>query len=219
MANSTDPSLVIVDDDAAFRRTLRRAMERRGFQVTDLASGSAADDTIDRTRPDAAVFELRLGHGSGLDLTRRLRALRPDARILILTGFGSVESAVAAAKIGVTDFLAKPANAIVIEAVLAARPRHYLATHTFPNPEEQELNYLLTMFEQHDRNMSETARAIGMHRRTLQRILRRHGIAPSHAVTEDPPSRMKRLKRMVKLWRRLLEGPDFDLSQGAAPAE
>jgi two-component system response regulator RegA len=219
MTHRTGPSLVIVDDDAAFRRTLRRAMERRGFLVTDLPSGCAAEEALDRIRPDAAVFELRLGHGSGLDLTRRLRALRPDARILILTGFGSVESAVAAAKTGVTDFLAKPANAVVIEAVLAARPRHYLTTHTFPNPEEQELNYLLTMFEQHDRNMSETARAIGMHRRTLQRILRRHGIAPSHAVAEDPPSRLKRMKRMVKLWRRLLEGPDYKLPEGAAPAE
>jgi two-component system, response regulator RegA len=210
--------LLIVDDDPAFRRTLKRAMERRGFEVTAEGSGDAALAAIDRGGFQTAIFEMRHQMTTGLALTERLRAVNPDARILILTGYGSVETAVAAAKLGVTDYLAKPARADVIEAVLSHQPRHTLASHTFLRPEEQEFNYLLTMFEQHDRNMSETARAIGMHRRTLQRILRRHGIAPTAAPKDEPVNELRRLRRLVKLWRRLLEGPDYDVSMGGASA-
>ena len=219
MTHPIAPVLILIDDDAAFRRTLKRAMERRGFAVHEFSSGAGALAAIDRLKPNMAVFEMCLANGSGLELTERLRAVCPEARILILTGYGSVETAVTAAKLGVTDYLAKPANATVIEAVLSDRPRQQLAAHTFLRPEEQEFNYLLTMFEQHDRNMSETARAIGMHRRTLQRILRRHGIAPTSAPKDEPVNEMRRLRRLVKLWKRLLEGPDYTMPTGASAAE
>ena len=141
MTHPIAPVLILIDDDAAFRRTLKRAMERRGFAVHEFSSGAGALAAIDRLKPNMAVFEMCLANGSGLELTERLRAVCPEARILILTGYGSVETAVTAAKLGVTDYLAKPANATVIEAVLSDRPRQQLAAHTFLRPEEQEFNY------------------------------------------------------------------------------
>ena len=208
MARLMIPTLIVIDDDAPLRRALKRAMERRGFKVREHAPGATALAAIDELKPEAAIVEMRLTEGTVREVIGRLRAANPSVRILVLTGYGSVESAVAAARLGVADYLAKPADATVIEAVLSGRPRQHLASHTFLRPEQQEFNYLLAMFEHHDRNMSETARAIGMHRRTLQRILRRHGVAPTVATKDEPVNEMRRLRRLVKLWRRLLEGGD-----------
>lgn len=199
------PSLLVVDDDAVFARTLARAMERRGYVVSTLSSFAEARAALHRDPPQFAVFDLRLDDGSGLALLEQLTARSPTSRAIILTGYGNVATAVAAAKLGVVDYLAKPADADAIDQALRGPGRQLEPAKTFKRPDEQEFDYLMTMFERHDRNMSETARAIGMHRRTLQRILRRHGIAP--APKSETTSARKRAFRLFRLWRRLLNGP------------
>jgi two-component system response regulator RegA len=204
MTDLQSPSLLLVDDDAVFVRTLARAMDRRGYSVTAVTTFAEGQASIAASPPAYAVFDLRLDTGNGLELLAQLHAARPDARVIILTGYGNVATAVAAAKLGVAEYLAKPTDADAIDSALRTPGRPLTPQQTFKRPDDQEFDYLLTMFERHDRNMSETARAIGMHRRTLQRILRRHGVAP--ADKSEPVSTTRRARRLFRLWRRLVDG-------------
>ncbi len=168
-----DPSLLLVDDDEVFLKRLARAMERRGF-VVDMASSVAAGKALATARPPAyAVIDLRLEDGNGLDVVEVLRAKRPDARIVVLTGYGAIATAVAAVKIGATDYLSKPADAGEVITALLQQDGAGL-----PEPPENPMSadrvrweHIQRVFEQCDRNVSETARRLSMHRRTLQRIL------------------------------------------------
>lgn len=167
--------LLIVDDDERFAQRLARAMEKRDFAV-DVALGVRDGIETARTRPPAyAVVDLRLGDGSGLEVVQALRALKPDTRIIVLTGYGNIATAVAAVKAGATDYLPKPADADQIEAALLAREG------SLPPPPEQPMSvdrlrweHIQRVYEQCDRNVSETARQLRMHRRTLQRILAKY---------------------------------------------
>ncbi len=167
-----DPSLLLVDDDEAFLKRLARAMERRGFQV-EVAGSVAQAITAIGTRPPAyAVVDLRLGDGNGLDVVEKLHERRPDARVIVLTGYGAIASAVAAVKIGAVDYLSKPADAAEVTQALLARGGE------LPQPPENPMSadrvrweHIQRVYEMCDRNVSETARRLGMHRRTLQRIL------------------------------------------------
>ncbi|MBK1636146.1 ActR/PrrA/RegA family redox response regulator transcription factor [Rhodovulum adriaticum] len=178
MADSTeteigdDPSLLIVDDDEPFLRRLSRAMEKRGFEV-ETAETVAAGKAIATGRPPAyAVVDLRLEDGSGLDVVEVLREKRPDAKIVVLTGYGAIATAVAAVKVGATDYLSKPADANDVTAALLSDGE------SLPPPPENPMSadrvrweHIQRVYEQCDRNVSETARRLNMHRRTLQRIL------------------------------------------------
>jgi len=168
-------SLLLVDDDKPLRERLRIAMERRGFKV--LAAESVAEGIkIARSEPpDFAVIDLRLADGSGLDVVAALRAARPDTRIVMLTGYGNIATAVAAIKHGAADYLPKPADADQVEAALLEDKT------ALPPPPEQPMTadrvrweHIQRVFEQCDRNVSETARRLRMHRRTLQRILAKY---------------------------------------------
>jgi two-component system response regulator RegA len=167
-----DASLLIVDDDAAFRNRLARAMEGRGFAVT-LAESVAEGTTAARNAPPAyAVVDLRLEDGNGLDVVEALREKRADTKIVILTGYGAIATAVAAVKAGAVDYLSKPADADDIENALLA-PKE-----AKPPPPENPMSadrvrweHIQRVYELCDRNVSETARRLNMHRRTLQRIL------------------------------------------------
>lgn len=167
-----DPSLLILDDDETFLKRLAKAMEKRGFSV-ETAGSVAAGKAIAVARPPAyAVCDLRLGDGNGLDVVEVLRERRPDARIVVLTGYGAIATAVAAVKIGATDYLAKPADATDITNALLAQEGE------MPPPPENPMSadrvrweHIQRVFEMCDRNVSETARRLSMHRRTLQRIL------------------------------------------------
>lgn len=167
-----DRSLLLVDDDEPFLRRLARAMEKRGFEV-ETADSVAAGKAISTARPPAyAVVDLRLDDGSGLDVVETLRAKRPDARIVVLTGYGAIATAVAAVKIGATDYLSKPADANDITNALLA------TGDELPPPPENPMSadrvrweHIQRVYELCDRNVSETARRLNMHRRTLQRIL------------------------------------------------
>jgi len=167
-----DTSLLVVDDDEAFLRRLARAMEKRGF-VPETAATVEEGKAIAAERPPAyAVIDLRLGDGNGLDVVEILREHRPDSRIVVLTGYGAITTAVAAVKSGAVDYLAKPADANDVMAALLAQPDE------LPPPPENPMSadrvrweHIQRVYELCDRNVSETARRLNMHRRTLQRIL------------------------------------------------
>lgn len=167
-----DRTLLLVDDDEPFVKRLARAMEKRGF-LPETAESVAAGKVIAQTRPPAyAVVDLRLEDGNGLDVVETLREKRPDCRIVVLTGYGAIATAVAAVKIGAIDYLSKPADADEVTNALLSRG------DTMPAPPENPMSadrvrweHIQRVFEMCDRNVSETARRLNMHRRTLQRIL------------------------------------------------
>ncbi|CUH79718.1 Response regulator PrrA [Tritonibacter multivorans] len=167
-----DRSLLLVDDDEPFLRRLAKAMEKRGFAV-ETAGSVAAGQAIATARPPAyAVVDLRLEDGNGLDVVEVLRENRPDSRVVVLTGYGAIATAVAAVKIGATDYLSKPADATDIMNALLANGDE------LPPPPENPMSadrvrweHIQRIYELCDRNVSETARRLNMHRRTLQRIL------------------------------------------------
>ncbi len=167
-----DTSLLLVDDDEPFLRRLAKAMEKRGFSV-ETAGSVAAGKAIATARPPAyAVVDLRLEDGTGLDVVETLRARRPESRIVVLTGYGAIATAVAAVKIGATDYLSKPADAADVMNALLAN------SDELPPPPENPMSadrvrweHIQRVYELCDRNVSETARRLNMHRRTLQRIL------------------------------------------------
>jgi two-component system, response regulator RegA len=198
-------TVLIADNDPVFRRTLERAMERRGHTVASVGTIAEAHHAIVKYRPSHAIVDIRFADGTVIDLLTLLRGQRPAVRAIVLTGSGSVASAVACAKAGAADYLAKPSDADSIEAAMLGGPL-VSAERIYARPDEIEFRYLLTIFEQHHRNMSETARAIGMHRRTLQRILRRRGIAPTTKAALDHPNERQRTRRLYRLWTHLLNG-------------
>lgn len=167
-----DRSLLLVDDDEAFVKRLAKAMEKRGF-VPQTALSVAEGKAIAQSNPPAyAVVDLRLEDGNGLDVVETLREKRPDCRIVVLTGYGAIATAVAAVKIGAIDYLSKPADANDVTHALLAKGE------SLPPPPENPMSadrvrweHIQRVYEMCDRNVSETARRLNMHRRTLQRIL------------------------------------------------
>ncbi len=167
-----DPSLLIVDDDAPFLRRLARAMESRGF-VVDLA-GSVAEGIAKakEAAPAYAVVDLRLGDGTGLDVIEAIRERRSDTRIIVLTGYGNIATAVTAVKLGALDYLAKPADADDVYLALTQRPGEKAEIPENPMSADRiRWEHIQRVYESCERNVSETARRLNMHRRTLQRIL------------------------------------------------
>jgi two-component system response regulator RegA len=167
-----DKTLLIVDDDRPFCDRLARAMGARGFTphvANSVAEGLAA---VQGEAPSFAVIDLKLGDGSGLDVMRALKAKRPDARAIILTGYGAIATAVVAVKLGAFDYLAKPVNADEIIAVLMAERAGHVDSSEHPmSADRVRWEHIQRVYESCDRNVSETARQLNMHRRTLQRIL------------------------------------------------
>lgn len=169
---AADMSLLLVDDDKPFLTRLARAMEGRGYSVRTADSVSAGLAAVDEEAPAFAVIDLRLGDGNGLDVIARLKERRPDARGIVLTGYGNIATAVSAVKLGAFDFLAKPADADEIHAALAAdRDARPLPPENPMSADRVRWEHIQRVYELCNRNVSETARRLGMHRRTLQRIL------------------------------------------------
>jgi two-component system response regulator RegA len=171
----SERTLLIVDDDEPLCQRLARAMERRGFVVQTAESVAAGTRLASERAPAFAVVDLRLGDGSGLDVVKVIRGSRPAARIVMLTGYGNIATAVAAVKAGAVDYLPKPVDADAVERALLATDA------ALPPPPEDPMSadrvrweHIQRVFEQCDRNVSETARRLKMHRRTLQRILGKH---------------------------------------------
>jgi two-component system response regulator RegA len=169
---SGDRSLLIVEDDKSFLVRLARAMETRGFSVATAESVADGLMQVERSAPAFAVVDMRLGDGNGLDVVSALKKRRPDARAIVLTGYGNIASAVNAVKLGAVDYLAKPADADdVIAALLALEGKKAEPPEHPMSADRVRWEHIQRIYELCGRNVSETARRLNMHRRTLQRIL------------------------------------------------
>lgn len=174
---SDDASLLIVDDDEALRASLGRAMARRGFAPVLAGGVGEAVASARAAAPAYAIVDLRLGDGDGLEVVDAIRQSRPDARVVILSGYGNIPTAVAAVKAGAIDYLPKPADADDLEKALTApEGAHAAPPDNAMSADEVRLAHIEKVYLEHGQNISETARRLGMHRRTLQRILTKRGL-------------------------------------------
>jgi two-component system response regulator RegA len=170
-----DGSLLLVEDDAPFLKRLARAMEMRGFKVETAETVSEGIAKAKTRPPKYAVVDLRLGDGSGLDVIEAIRSRRDDSRIVVLTGYGNIATAVTAVKLGALDYLAKPADADEVFAALTRKAGDKVELPENPmSADRVRWEHIQRVYEMCDRNVSETARRLNMHRRTLQRILAKH---------------------------------------------
>ena len=167
-----DNSLLIVDDDNPFRERLARAMEKKGFTVSQAQGVKVGIEAVKSKKPAFAVVDLRLGDGNGLEVVKEIQTSNPESRIIMLTGYGNIPTAVAAIKEGAIDYLAKPADADDVEKALLANPKTKAQPPENPmSADRVKWEHIHRVFELCNRNVSETARRLKMHRRTLQRIL------------------------------------------------
>ena len=167
-----DKSLLIVDDDDPLRGRLARALEKKGFVVKDAKTVENAKEMVKTNPPKFALVDLRLEDGSGLDVVKEINQLRKDSRIVMLTGYGNLPTAVAAVKSGAIDYMAKPVDADDVESALLAGPDSKAKPPENPmSADRVKWEHIHRVFELCNRNVSETARRLKMHRRTLQRIL------------------------------------------------
>jgi two-component system response regulator RegA len=171
-AAAPEKTLLIVDDDKLFLQRVARAMEARGYVVRTADSVAEGVKQAESGAPAYAVIDLRLEDGSGLDVVEELRRRRPDSRVVILTGYGNIATAVTAVKLGAIDYLAKPADADDIDAALTRGPTEKALPPENPmSADRVRWEHIQRVYELCERNVSETARRLNMHRRTLQRIL------------------------------------------------
>ncbi len=167
-----DTTLLLVDDDKPFLTRLARAMEGRGFVVETADSVEEAAAKARANPPAYAVVDMRLGDGNGLDVVAAIRERREDARIIVLTGYGNIATAVTAVKLGAVDYLSKPADADDVFAALTRTASDRVVPPENPmSADRVRWEHIQRVYEMCERNVSETARRLNMHRRTLQRIL------------------------------------------------
>ena len=172
IADFADKSLLIVDDDKPLRDRLARAMEKKGFQVTQAENVQKGINSAKNSPPAFAIVDLRLNDGNGLEIIKEIRKNKQDSRVVMLTGYGNIPTAVAAVKAGAIDYIPKPADADDVENALLAFPNLKAAPPENPmSADRVKWEHIHRVFELCNRNVSETARRLKMHRRTLQRIL------------------------------------------------
>lgn len=169
----TPQRLLVVDDDDLYRESLTRALSRRNIQTMGASTIDAALKAFSQLSPDSAIVDLRLGHESGLDVVRRLLDIHPTIKIIVLTAYGTITTALEAIKLGAVNYLTKPVD---IERILVAfdgttPPPRKLAA--IPSPEQVEWDYINRTVQDHDGNVTRAAQALGLHRRSLQRKLRK----------------------------------------------
>ena len=172
LSNFENKSLLIVDDDNPFRERLARAMEKKGFEVFQAESVQKGIESVKNKKPGFAVIDLRLNDGNGLEVVKEIQSSNSSSRIIMLTGYGNIPTTVEAIKAGAIDYISKPTDADDIAKALLAHP------NSKPVPPENPMSadrvkweHIHRVFELCNRNVSETARRLKMHRRTLQRIL------------------------------------------------
>ncbi len=166
-----DNTLLIVDDDKPFLQRLGRAMESRGFSVETADTVAEGLARVAARPPAYAVVDMRLGDGNGLDVVEKLRDKRSDSRVIMLTGYGNIATAVTAVKLGALDYLAKPADADEVFQALTGTGDKAEPPENPMSADRVRWEHIQRIYELCDRNVSETARRLNMHRRTLQRIL------------------------------------------------
>lgn len=172
LPDAESASLLLVDDDTTFCAVLGNALIKRGFNVCVAHSVEQAIPLAEANPPEFAVLDLKMSGASGLVLVKKLHELDPHTRIVMLTGYASITTAVEAIKLGATQYLAKPANADEIVAAFKHIPDDNTPLHTQTIPiEDLTWEHIQRVLHEHNDNISATARALNMHRRTLQRKL------------------------------------------------
>ena len=175
ISDFSDKSLLILDDDDPLRGRLSRAMEKKGFSVKEAKNVAEGLQIVKNNPPSFALVDLRLEDGNGLDVVKELSKNKKDSRIVMLTGYGNLPTAVASVKAGAIDYMAKPVDADDVEAALLASPESKAKPPENPMSADRiRWEHIQRVFTQCNRNVSETARRLKMHRRTLQRILNKH---------------------------------------------
>lgn len=170
-----EKSLLIIDDDAPLRERLAKTMAKRGFAVSTAESIAQARASIKWNVPNYAIVDLKLNDGSGLEIVDEIHAANNKARVIVLTGYGNIATAVTAIKHGATDYLPKPADADAIERTLMNLTPEIPPPPANPmSPDRVKWEHIQRVFTECKNNVSETARQLKMHRRTLQRILAKH---------------------------------------------
>jgi len=167
--------LIIIDDDLPFRNRLSRSMEKKGFKVESFGDVKKSKERINKKFFDYAIVDMRLENGTGLELIKLIKKIHPKTKALLLTGYGNIATAVAAIKSGAIDYITKPAEIDHIYGSLIS------SNDILPSPplnpmtvDRVKWEHIQRVFIQCERNVSETARRLRMHRRTLQRILNKH---------------------------------------------
>ena len=172
LSEFSDKSLLIVDDDVPFRERLSRAMEKKGFIVTQAEGVKKGLECVKSKQTAFAVVDLRLSDGNGLEVVKAIQNSNENSRIIMLTGYGNIPTAVSAIKQGAIDYLSKPSDADDVEKALLADPNEKAQPPENPmSADRVKWEHIHRVFELCNRNVSETARRLKMHRRTLQRIL------------------------------------------------
>ena len=172
LSDFDNKKLLIVEDDNPFRERLARSMEKKGFEVLQAESVKKGIEVSKISKPGFAVVDLRLSDGNGLDAVKEIQKSNESSRVIMLTGYGNIPTAVAAIKEGAIDYLAKPADADDVENALLADPSKKVPPPENPmSADRVKWEHIHRVFELCNRNVSETARRLKMHRRTLQRIL------------------------------------------------
>ena len=172
LSDFEDKTLLILDDDDPFRNRLARAMEKKGFQVKEAKNVEEGLKIAESSPTNFALVDLRLEDGNGLEVVKALHKSKKESRIVMLTGYGNLPTAVAAVKAGAIDYIAKPVDADDVEAALLASPESKAKPPENPmSADRVKWEHIHRVFELCNRNVSETARRLKMHRRTLQRIL------------------------------------------------
>lgn len=204
--DSTGKSLLLVDDDVTFLRVLTRAMSRLGFNVWPVQTLADARLAIDAVKPDYAAIDFHLKDENGLDLFPYIKEHSPQTRAVILSGYANTSSAVAAVKLGAKDCLTKPIDADELSSCLLS-PRHMQPPppQTVMDPSQAKIKHILAHWEKNDRNTTKTAEILGMHRRSLQRILVRAGMGRHFGSDEPTPKPWVKLRRLYRVWARECE--------------
>jgi two-component system response regulator RegA len=168
----TPHALLVVDDDDLYRESLVRAFSRRNIETVGAPSMDSAVAALSTISPEAAIVDLRLGNESGLDVVKKLLELKPELRVVVLTAYGTITTALEAIKLGAVNYLTKPIDAErILEAFAGGFPSHQQLT-AIPSPEQVEWDYINRTVQDHDGNVTRAAQALGLHRRSLQRKLK-----------------------------------------------
>ena len=171
MSGSPSPRLMLVDDDDALRSRLARAMAARGFAVSEAATGAAALASANRESVDFAVVDLRLPDMNGLDVVRSVKTVAPGARVVVLTGYGSIATALEAVRLGASDYLTKPVDADEVTRALTDEPSRESPPQPPPTLARVAWEHINRVLMDCNGNVTATAHALGIHRRSLQRKL------------------------------------------------
>ena len=199
----TDMTLLIVDDDAPFVRVLGRAMSRMGYDVFSAVTAAQARAVIDEHPPQFAIVDLHLNGDSGFEVFEYLKDRAPQTRAVLLSGYATPASAVRAMKLGAVDCLTKPVDVeALVQALAGGEQIQSDLPERIMEPSEVRLQHVLAHWEKNDRNTMQTAKILGMHRRTLQRILKRAGVGRDEDEPQEPPSRFAKLRRLYQVWSR-----------------